>query len=276
MTPINWGILATGNIARQFAKTAATSDSATVVAVASRDQAKATAFAEEFGIAAAYDSYDALFADPAVDAVYVCTPHPQHAELVIRAAKAGKHILCEKPSTMTHAELDVALTAVRENDVFFMEAFMYRCHPQTQQLVDIVASGELGDIRLIRCLFSFQTDYDPSSRLFNNELGGGGIMDVGSYCSSMARLLAGSAQGLPFAEPLLIKAIAELDPAEGTDLYSSAVLKFDGGVLAELTCGVLLNQPDTVTVYGSQGSVTVSNPWFPGGAGSQIVVQIGA
>ena len=202
------------------------------------------------------------------------TPHPQHAEWVIRAARAGKHILCEKPAALTFAEAEAAITAARENDVFFMEAFMYRCHPQTAQLVDIVRSGEIGDIRLIRAMFSFQTERDPQGRLFANALGGGGILDVGSYCMSMARLLAGAAQGLPFAEPLSVKAVAQLDPAEGTDLYSTAVLEFEGGLLAELTTGVLLNQPNTVTVYGSKGSITVNQPWFPGAPGSRIVVSL--
>ncbi|GAA1980168.1 aldo/keto reductase [Microbacterium pumilum] len=274
MKHVNWGILATGNIAHRFAETLATSETGTAVAVASREHAKATAFAEEFDIPTAHGSYDDLLADPNVEAVYVSTPHPQHAEWIIRAARAGKHILSEKPAALTFAQAEAAITAARENDVFFMEAFMYRCHPQTAQLVDIVRSGEIGDIRLIRAMFSFQTTRDPEGRLFANALGGGGILDVGSYCMSMARLLAGAAQGLPFAEPVSVKAVAQLDPAEGTDLYSTAVLEFDGGLLAELTTGVLLNQPNTVAVYGSEGSITVDQPWFPGAAGSRIVVSL--
>jgi predicted dehydrogenase/aryl-alcohol dehydrogenase-like predicted oxidoreductase len=274
MTHVNWGILATGNIARRFAETLAESATGTAVAVASREKAKAIAFAGEFDIPVAYGSYDELLADPAVEAVYVSTPHPQHAEWVIRAARAGKHVLSEKPAALTFSEAEAAITAARENGVFFMEAFMYRCHPQTAQLVDLVRSGEIGDIRLIRAMFSFQTERDPNGRLFANALGGGGILDVGSYCMSMARLLAGAAQGLPFAEPLSIKAVAQLDPSEGTDLYSTAVLEFEGGVLAELTTGVHLNQPNTVTVYGSEGSITVSQPWFPGAPGSRIIVAL--
>jgi predicted dehydrogenase/aryl-alcohol dehydrogenase-like predicted oxidoreductase len=271
---VNWGILATGSIARRFAETLAESDAGTAVAVASREHAKAAAFAEEFGIPAAYGSYDDLLADSQVQAVYIATPHPQHAEWVIRAARAGKHILCEKPAALTFAEAEAAIEAARENDVFFMEAFMYRCHPQTAQLVDIVRSGEIGDLRLIRAMFSFEAERDPEGRLFSNALGGGGILDVGSYCMSMARLLAGAARGLPFAEPLSVKAAAQLDPTEGTDLYSAAVLEFEGGILAELTTGVLLNQPNTVTVYGSLGSITVSQPWFAGASGSSIVVAL--
>lgn len=274
MNHVNWGILATGTIARRFARTLAESETGTAVAVASRAQAKADAFADEFGIAQAYGSYDDLLADPRVDAVYVSTPHPQHAEWVIRAARAGKHILCEKPAALTFAQAEPAVEAARENDVFFMEAFMYRCHPQTARLVDIVRSGEVGEIRLIRAMFSFQTERDPRGRLFANALGGGGILDVGAYCMSMARLLAGAARGLPFAEPLSVKALARLDPSEGTDLYSTAILEFDGGLLAELTSGVLLNQPSTVTVYGSLGSIVVTNPWFAGAPGSRIVVTL--
>lgn len=274
MKHVNWGILATGNIAHRFAETLAESETGTAVAVASREHVKAAAFAEEFGIPVAYGSYDDLLADPTVEAVYVSTPHPQHAEWIIRAARAGKHVLTEKPAALTFAQAEAAITAARENDVFFMEAFMYRCHPQTAQLVDIVRSGEIGEMRLIRAMFSFQTERDPAGRLFANSLGGGGILDVGSYCMSMARLLAGAARGLPFAEPVSVKAVAHLDPDEGTDLYSSAILEFEGGLLAELTTGVLLNQPNTVTVYGSKGSATVTQPWFPGAPGSRIVVSL--
>lgn len=274
MAHVKWGILATGNIARRFAETLTQSDTGTAVAVASRDLAKAEAFAAEFGIPVAHGSYDDLLADPQVEAVYVSTPHPQHAEWVIRAARAGKHILCEKPAALTFAQAEAAIEAARANDVFFMEAFMYRCHPQTAKLLDIVRSGEIGEIRLIRAQFSFQVDPDPSSRLFSNALGGGGILDVGSYCMSMARLIAGAARGLPFAEPLSVKAVARLDPSQGTDLYSAATLEFEGGVLAELTTGVLLNQPNTVTVFGSQGSVTVTSPWFAGGPGARILVTL--
>jgi len=274
MTQVNWGILATGTIARRFAETLAQSEAGTAVAVGSRDLAKAEAFAAEFGIPVAHGSYDDLLADPRVEAVYISTPHPLHAEWVVRAARAGKHILCEKPAALTFAQAEAAIEAARENDVFFMEAFMYRCHPQTAQLVDIVRSGEIGEIRLIRAMFSFQVDRDPSGRLFSNDLGGGGILDVGSYCMSMARLVAGAAQGMPFAEPLSVKALARLDPAEGTDLYSTAILEFEGGVLAELTTGVLLNQPNTVTVHGSNGTLTVTNPWFPGAPGARIHVAL--
>ena len=273
MKNVNWGILATGNIAHRFAETLAGSETGTAVAVASRDEARAAAFAQEFGIPVSYGSYDELLEDPQVDAVYVSTPHPQHAEWVVKAARAGKRILCEKPAALTFAEAEAAVEAARENDVFFMEAFMYRCHPQTAQLVDIIRSGEIGEVRLIRAMFGFRTDRDPSSRLFANALGGGGILDVGSYCMSMARLIAGVARGLPFAEPLSVKGVARLDPSEGTDQYAAAILEFEGGVLAELTTGVQLDQPNTVTVYGSLGSVTVTNPWFPGVPGSRIIVS---
>lgn len=152
---------------------------------------------------------------------------------------------------------------------------MYRCHPQTARLVELVRTGAIGEVRLIRCSFSFEAGLDPSSRLIANALGGGGILDVGSYCMSMARLIAGATRDLPFAEPLSIKAVGHLEPTEGTGLYSVAALDFGDGLLAELTTGVRLTQPNTVTIEGSAGRITVTNPWFAGTPGSRIIVDLG-
>ncbi len=138
---LTWGIIGTGRIAHTFAKAMPTSRTGKLVAVASRTQAAADAFAKEFPGIWAHGSYDALLADPEVQAVYISTPHPMHLEWTIRAARAGKHILCEKPIGMNHAEAMMAAEAARQNGVFLMEAFMYRAHPQTAKIVEIVRSG---------------------------------------------------------------------------------------------------------------------------------------
>jgi len=262
--PLSWGILGTGRIALTFAKAIATSRTGRLAAVASRQQAVADEFVKNFSPARAYGSYEELLGDPEVQAVYISTPHPFHAEWTIRAARAGKHILCEKPIGLNHAEAMAAAEAARQHGVFLMEAFMYRCHPQTAKVVEIVRSGRLGEIRLIRASFAFRSDYKAESRLHRQDLGGGGILDVGCYCMSMARLVAGAAQGRAFAEPVHIRALGKLGELSRVDEQAVAILSFESGILAQLSTGINATQDNTVTVYGSSGSLHIPSPWFAG------------
>ena len=195
MNELNWGIISTGAIAHTFARGVGNSQTGKLAAVGSREKDKAEKFGDEFDIPNRHGSYEELLADDSVQAVYIATPHPQHLEWIVKAAEAGKHILCEKPLTMNAAEAAVALEAARANDVFLMEAFMYRCHPQTARVQEIIRSGEIGDVHFIAASFSFNAGFDENSRLFNNALGGGGILDVGGYTASMARVLAGRRAG---------------------------------------------------------------------------------
>ena len=188
---LSWGIIGTGGIAKTFAQGLIHSRTGKLIAVGSRDHSSAKSFAEKFNPITAHGSYEALLADPDVQAVYISTPHPFHAEWCIKAARAKKHILCEKPLTLNYPEAMVVAEAARENKVFLMEAFMYRCHPQTAKLVDLIRSGEIGDVGVIQATFSFKGHFHSNGRLFSNELGGGGILDVGCYAMSIARLLAG-------------------------------------------------------------------------------------
>ncbi len=258
-----WGILGTGSIARQFAKGVQASETGRLAAVGSRTQESADRFGEELGIAKRHGSYEALLGDPEVQAVYISTPHPMHAEWAIKAAEAGKHILCEKPLALNHAEAMAIVEAAQQADVFLMEAFMYRCHPQTARLVELLAQGAIGDVRVIDATFSFHSNYNPEARLFNPRLGGGGILDVGCYTVSMARLIAGAAIGKPFAEPTEVKGVAYLDGQTGTDMYALATLKFPAAILASLSTGVQVSQDNLLKVYGSEGSITVPDPWVP-------------
>ena len=155
MRHLKWGLLAAGGIAHKFANGLATTDEATALAVGSRDLGKAKKFAEEHGIERAYGSYEELLADGDVDAVYISTPNSLHAEWSIAAAKAGKHILCEKPVTTNAPELEKVLAVVKEQGVFFMEAFMYRCHPQWKKLREVLDSGRIGQVRILESSFSF-------------------------------------------------------------------------------------------------------------------------
>jgi len=260
---LNWGILSTGRIAGIFAKGVARSASGRVVAVGSRNAESAQKFASEHGLPRAHGTYEALLADPEVQAVYIATPHPQHVEWIIRAAEAGKHVLCEKPIGLNHAEAMVAAEACREHDVLLMEAFMYRCHPQTAKIVEIVRSGSLGIVGLVQATFGFAAGYDPASRLWANALGGGGILDVGCYAVSMTRLVAGAVSKEPFADPVSVTGAGRLHPQTGVDLCAAATLKFASGLVAQVATSIALSQDNSVRIYGTQGWLHVTDPWIP-------------
>ncbi|MFH1499771.1 MAG: aldo/keto reductase [Verrucomicrobiota bacterium] len=260
-TPLRWGILSTGRIAAVFARGVAASQSGRVVAVGSRSLESAQTFAAAHGIVRAHGDYEALLADPEVEAVYIGTPHPQHAEWVVRAAEAGKHILCEKPMGLNHAEAMVMVQAAREHGVVLMEAFMYRCHPQTAKLVELIRAGAIGKVGLVQAAFSFKSDYDPASRLWANAAGGGGILDVGGYTVSMARLVAGAAAGQPFLNPTAVSGAGVLHPESGVDVHAAATLKFPNDIIAQVSCGVGLNQDNVVRIYGTDGWLLVPSPW---------------
>ena len=187
-SPLRWGILGCGRIARALAKAMQATPTAQLVAITSRSQERADAFASEFDVPRSHGSYEAVLANPEVEAVYIATVHPEHAEWAIKAAEAGKHILCEKPVTMNLGEAEQVIAAAEANKVFFMEAFMYRWHPQFAKVVEILQSGMLGELRLIESHFCFHPEYKPTDRLFNKGLGGGAILDIGCYPMSMARL----------------------------------------------------------------------------------------
>ncbi|MEI7552290.1 MAG: aldo/keto reductase [Verrucomicrobiota bacterium] len=262
-TPLNWGILSTGRIAGVFATGVARSQLGRVVAVASRTQPAADKFAAEFKVPRAHGTYQALLDDPAVSAVYIATPHPQHLEWIIRAAEAGKHVLCEKPLGLNRAEAMVAAQVCREHRVLLMEAYMYRCHPQTAKLVELVRGGAIGEVNLIQATFSFQAGFNAEARLWNNALAGGGILDVGGYPVSLARLMAGAAAGVPFLDPVAVTGAGHLHPQTGVDVYAAATLKFPNEVVAQVACGVGLGQDNSARIYGTGGWIHVPSPWIP-------------
>lgn len=258
---LKWGILGTGSIARVFTREVSKSRTGTPVAVGSRTVETAEKFASEFNLPTAHGSYEALLADQEVDAVYISTPHPMHAEWAIKAAEAGKHILCEKPLAMNYAEASAIIGAARQHNVFLMEAFMYRCHPQTAKLIGLIRDKVIGDVRLIRATYSFSKKQDLKTRLLNPNLGGGGILDVGCYCVSMARLIAGIASGRPFEDPLTVEAVGHIGAESGVDEYAIASLKFPDGILAQLAAGLQLKLENNVSIIGTKGSILVPSPW---------------
>jgi len=281
MPLVSWGILGAGAIARAFAADLPESRTGRLAAVGSRERAKAEAFAAEFSGGAdrppvnAHGSYEELLADPGVEAVYIATPHPSHAEWCLRAARAGKHILCEKPLTMNHAEAVAVAAAAREAGVFLMEAFMYRCHPLTARLVQLVREGALGEVGSIQASFGFRSPFRSESRLFDKALGGGGILDVGCYTTSIARLVAGAAVGRPFADFESLAGFGRLHPETGADLYAVASGRFAGGIVAQLATGVGLTQDNGLRVFGTEASLYIPSPFVIArqGGESRIFVQ---
>ncbi len=268
-----WGIISTGGIAHTFAKGLAQTDTGYALAVGSRNQESADAFADEFGIERRYASYEALLSDPDIQAVYIATPHPMHAEWAVKAAQHGKHILLEKPATVNFPETMAILEAVKANNVFFMEAFMYRCHPQTAKIVELIREGAIGKVRIINAAFSFQAKYEPERRWLNPALGGGGILDIGCYCMSMARLIAGTAMGKTFADPVSIKAFGHVGEL-GCDEYTSAVMLFDDNIIANISCGIQLNQENAVRIFGSEGNIYIPEPWWCGSTAGECKITL--
>jgi len=261
---LRWGLLAAGSIAGKLASAIERSQSSEVVAVGSRSQDAAEQFGDRYGIRSRYGSYEELLADEDVEIVYISTPHPMHAEWAIRAADAGKHILCEKPLTINHQQAVAVIDAARRNDVFLMEAFAYRTHPHTRRLVELVSSGAIGRLCAIQVSFGFDEDLSTVPRLTDHSLGGGGILDIGCYCTSMSRLLAGAAVEAPFASPLTVKGSGYLDPTDRVDHYAAGTLEFPDGVIAQIACSIRLVQENVVRVYGRDGQIVVPRPlWLP-------------
>lgn len=233
--------------------------------MSSRDEGKAQAFAEKHGATKAYGSYEAMLADPEVDAVYIATLHPFHLEWIGHSMHAGKHVLCEKPLTMNLRQAKLAQKMATDKRRLLREAFMYRHHPQTQQVADLVSSGVIGKVRVIEATMAFNSGQQPEGRHQAKALGGGGILDLGCYTMSFARLIAGRTQDRLFAEPLELKAVGHLDAQTKTDMWTTAVLRFEGDVLAKLTCAMQVNAGSHVAIFGDKGRIEVDSPWFCNG-----------
>jgi len=255
------GMLSTARINAKLAAGARASSRARVVAIASRQQARAEAQARELGVERAHGSYEALLADPEVDAVYVSLPNEMHHEWTMHAIAAGKHVLCEKPYSRSAAEVQTAFDAAGAAGVVLAEAFMWRHHPQALKLAELVAGGAIGELRLVRAAFSFALD-DPRDVRLLEELDGGGLMDVGCYCVSAARMLAG--------DPVSVTA-QQLRAPSGVDRRLVATLAHGGDVLAHFDCALDLADRSELEVAGSEGVLRVGDPWHSRKTGLDLV-----
>jgi len=246
-----WGILSTANINQKLLAGARNSDEVAMVAVASRERARAEAYARENGLERAYGAYDELLGDPDLDAIYISLPNSMHIEWATRALEAGKHVLCEKPLSRRAAEIEALFDVADRAGRLCMEAFMWRHNPQTKRLAALVADGAIGELRLVRATFTFLLADTGDVRL-NSELDGGGLMDVGCYCVSAVRLLAG--------EPRVVTA-QQVSAPSGVDQRFVATLSGDAEVLAAIDAALDLPDRSELEAIGSEGSIRVSDPW---------------
>jgi predicted dehydrogenase len=248
---VKWGIVSTADINRKVIPGAHASEKVDLVAVASRDQARAEAYAAEWEIPRAYGSYEAFLDDPEIEAVYVSLPNTMHAEWSIKAMEAGKHVLCEKPFTRHPEEVEEAFDVAEKTGRLLSEAFMYRHNPQTKRLSELVAAGAIGELRLVRSVFSYSL-YDADNIRLRTDVEGGALMDVGCYCVSGSRLLGG--------EPIAVKGEAWYGPS-GTDWVFGGVLRFPNDVVATFDCGTAMPNRDELGAIGSEGSIFLDDPW---------------
>ena len=254
MRAVALGILSTARINEQILRAAGISASVRVVAVASRDAARARAYASAHGVERAHASYDALLADPEVDAVYVSLPNSLHVEWSVRALEAGKHVLCEKPLSGRAAAVERAFDAADRAQRLLAEAFMYRHHPQTSRVKQLVAGGAIGRLRAIRAVFSFDLlrSRGTGDVRLRPDLDGGALMDVGCYCVSGARLLAGEPE----------RACGERVSGEtGVDVDFHGTLRFTGDVVAQFHASFALPLRQELEAVGDEGSLLVQAPW---------------
>ena len=245
------GIVSTADINRKVIPGAHASDKIDLVAVASRDQARADEYAKTWEIPRAYGSYEAMLEDPEVDAVYISLPNTMHREWSIKSVEAGKHVICEKPFSKHPEDVEASFDAAERAGRLLTEAFMYRHNPQTAKLAELVRDGAIGELRVVRSAFSYSL-YDVENIRLRTDVDGGSLMDVGCYCVSGSRLLAG--------EPESVSGQAYIGPS-GTDWVFTGAMRFAGDVHALFDCGTCLPERDELEVIGTEGSLFLDDPW---------------
>ena len=266
MNKIHWGIIGPGSIANNFADALLQTYSAELIAVASFNDERRKVFGDKYNIQnnLRFENYDSLLNCELVDAVYISTPHTFHADLSIRAAGKGKHILCEKPGAVNFKQGEKVIKAVQDAGVFYKEGFMYRCHPQIPALLELIKNKTIGDIIKITSSFGFDmTKVIPEHRLFNKNLAGGAILDVGLYPVSLSRMIAGVQSGRKFVNPIKLSAEAQIGQT-GVDEISSAIMEFDNGITAKADTAIMKNMDNNAIIEGTDGKIIIDNPWMPG------------
>jgi predicted dehydrogenase len=248
-----WGIIGPGKIANKFATALGMTAGASLEAVASRDAGRAAEFAQKFGAVRVHTDYEALAADPDIDAIYIATPHGFHSEQSILCLRHGKAVLCEKPMALYNGQVREMVEAARENKAFLMEAMWTRFLPLTEKILELIHNGQLGTIRYVRADFGFRAPFNPDSRLFNLSLGGGSLLDIGVYPLFLCLLLLG--------EPDMIKALGHLSPT-GSDESCQALFNYANGSIAEIASTLACQTSISAEIAGTEGMIEIPTPWY--------------
>ena len=250
---LNWGILGAGLIASKLSKAIAEADGASLYAIGSRDLEKSKKFALKYGVEHAFGSYEELCSCPEIDVIYIATPHSFHKEHAKLAISHGKHVLCEKPFSLNLEETEQMLSLAQEKNLFLMEAMWTVLLPGMQRLKGLLADGAIGKPLYMEADFGFQAPYDKEARLFNPDLGGGALLDVGIYPLSLATYL--------FGRPKEVKATAQFG-VTGVDETSCYSLQFENGMSASLSSSIVVNTSHSATIYGTEGTLHVPADWW--------------
>ncbi len=251
---IRWGILGTGAIAHKFADGLAVVPDAELAAVGSRAQRTADAFGDEFDVPGRHGSYESLAEDPEIDAIYVSSPHPMHHDNTLLCLKADKAVLCEKPFALNAREAESMVQCARMRNLFLMEAMWTRFLPAIAQVRQWLAEEAIGDVRLMMADFGFRAGFNPAGRLFNAELGGGALLDIGVYIVSLTSMVYGK-------EPSEITALADIG-STGVDEQTTMAFRYDTGAMAALSCAVRTDTPRKASILGTEGSIHIPTPFY--------------
>ncbi|MBE8723525.1 Gfo/Idh/MocA family protein [Flavobacterium hungaricum] len=249
---VKWGIVGLGNIAGQFASDLLLLNDAVLTACASRDKNKAAAFAIEYNAAKSYDSYEALFNDEEIDIVYIATPHNSHTDLAIRALEKGKHVLCEKPMALSYNDAVRMTAASRKHNKFFMEAFWTRFIPAIQDILQKVNTKEIGELNYIKADFAFYGSETDNQRLFDKEMGGGALFDIGVYPLFLSYLLLGK------PKEIIAKSIKHKNDI---DLQTSMILQYKSAQ-AVLHASIVSDSDLKASISGTKGRIEINSPWY--------------
>jgi predicted dehydrogenase len=253
MDSMRWGILGTGRIGHEFTVGLRDTPDAETLAVGSRTEDSAREFAASFGIPRHYPSYAELVSDPDVDVVYVATPHPFHAENVRLCLEAGKHVLCEKPMTINAAQAERLIALAQDRDLFLMEGMWTRFFPLMERVRYLISSGAIGEPRLLHVDFGFRAPFDPLHRLFNPDLGGGALLDVGVYCVSLSSMI--------FGPPDRVTSLAHLGKT-GVDEQSGAILEHGDGRISTISIAIRTATPQEAMIAGTEGWIRIHPEWW--------------
>ncbi|MDQ6902924.1 MAG: Gfo/Idh/MocA family oxidoreductase [Bacteroidota bacterium] len=248
-----WGILGAGRIAEKFCEALCFVEDAEVYAVASRNIENAKNFAQKFKATKSYNSYDDLVKDKNIDIIYIATPHAFHYEQTMLCLQNNKHVLCEKPMSLSYAQTSEMLARAEQSNLFLMEGMWTSCMPSINKIVSIINDGIIGEPKYVSADFGFSAPLDVNGRLFNKHLGGGSVMDVGIYPTFLATLI--------FGEPSVIKTVSKLT-LTGVDEYANVVMQYPNDQSAQILSSIAFNTPIEAVIIGTKGRIKIDNPWY--------------